>query len=485
MQFLLILALLIAFAVPSADTTPLSSVAYRVGAAAAGLALLLLLATTATRLTAAKLHRNFAQRTAILRRYQWFRWFHAGLLMGVFAITIHVLGWGHLVRNNWGLGGTILLDELLVLAPFLASLVFCWAIFYGVDRAMRELTAESQDATPRVRSRMQYVGFQVRHNLALLLIPILILFAAQDAIRLWAPSEAGPSGVQQLALLGVIGLVMLGFPLLLRWIWQAHPLPEGPLRDRLVRAAGRQRFRVRNILRWNTQGAVVNAAVVGFVPRLRYVLLSDGLLDNMADSEIEAVFGHEAGHIVHRHLFSRLLCLAAVIALVMVLSDLVPQWLGGVAAPLGTLDLSPMVPAGLLIAAVAAMTFWLVFGYCSRKLERQADVYGCRSNSCGNAECQGDHELARSPATAAQLPEVICPTSIEMFISSLEKLAVLNGISRSAASWQHSSIARRVDFLKKMHVDPQVEQRFQRSVKRLNWLLLSVLCGVLGAHFLL
>ena len=45
-----------------------------------------------------------------------------------------------------------------------------------------------------------------------------------------------------------------------------------------------------------------NAAVMGLFPQVRYILLSDLLLETMTDEQVEAVFAHEVGHIVHRHM---------------------------------------------------------------------------------------------------------------------------------------------------------------------------------------
>ena len=61
-------------------------------------------------------------------------------------------------------------------------------------------------------------------------------------------------------------------------------------------------MRYRDILLWKTEYNMGNAAVMGFVPRLRYILMSDLLLETMTDEQIEAVFAHELGHVVHRHM---------------------------------------------------------------------------------------------------------------------------------------------------------------------------------------
>jgi hypothetical protein len=62
----------------------------------------------------------------------------------------------------------------------------------------------------------------------------------------------------------------------------------------------------------------------------------------------------------------------------------------------------------------------------------------------------------------------LCPTGINTHIQALEKVADSNGMSRDRPgwlqSWQHSTIARRVDFLTRVRQDPLVERRFQRRV---------------------
>jgi STE24 endopeptidase len=85
----------------------------------------------------------------------------------------------------------------------------------------------------------------------------------------------------------------------------------------------------------------------------------------------------------------------------------------------------------------------------------------------------------------------LCPTGIKTFISALEKVASLNGISRDRPgffqSWQHSTIARRVEFLQTLLEDRTLEPRFQRKVFFVKWGLLVglgaamvVLLGIQG-----
>jgi STE24 endopeptidase len=120
-----------------------------------------------------------------------------------------------------------------------------------------------------------------------------------------------------------------------------------------------------------------------------------------------------------------------------------------------------------------------VFGFVSRRCERQADIYGCRAVSCGRPDCEGHDEKVVLPAE----PEVLCPTGIRTFITALEKVAYLNGISRDRPgllqSWQHSTIARRVDFLYGMMTDPSVEPRFQQRLAFVKWALILSLGAAL------
>ena len=117
----------------------------------------------------------------------------------------------------------------------------------------------------------------------------------------------------------------------------------------------------------------------------------------------------------------------------------------------------------------------MVFGFLSRRCERQADVYGCRAVSCGRPDCVGhDDGAALAPRAAA-----LCGTGVRTFIYALEKVAQVNGISRDRPgffqSWQHGSIARRVAFLYGLLKDPSAEARFQRRVALVKWGLFVVL----------
>src|SRR5262249_54095102 len=100
----------------------------------------------------------------------------------------------------------------------------------------------------------------------------------------------------------LLAAVFVGMPWTLRLLLGLRPLPDGELRDRLLAASRRLNFRCSDILLWDTHGGGANAMVVGIVPMVRYVLLTDRLTTEMTGDEVEAVFGHEVGHVKHRHM---------------------------------------------------------------------------------------------------------------------------------------------------------------------------------------
>jgi len=114
--------------------------------------------------------------------------------------------------------------------------------------------------------------------------------------------------------------------------------------------------------------------------------------------------------------------------------------------------------------------FLVVFGFVSRKFERQADVFGCRAVSCGRAGCpphlDPNGASGDVPATAA-----LCPVGIRTFANALANVATLNGMEHGRRSWRHGSIARRIAFLEGLEGQPDAERRFQRGVSRLRLVL--------------
>ncbi len=461
MHFLLTLAVVAALVMSeNCPGEPVSGAGYRLLAAIAGMVLVPAFAAVVSAGTAQQLRENSLRQQTLLRQFRRLRKVHAALWLAVAAGIVFGLGWPRLVRVNWHLEHTFLIDDLLVLAPVLLPLVLSWVAFYEVDRQVRAASSAEEAAAAAPLSRGAYVAVHVRHYLAILLAPVLTLLAVQDAVDLLIPGYRR-AGTELAIYAPTIALLIVLFPLFLSGIWETRPLPAGELRDRLERVARRAGLQVRGILVWNTGGLVINAAVAGILPGLRYVFLSDGLLNNLSHDEVQAVFGHEVGHIRHRHLLLRGAALLAPLSLWLTVQQAAPQaadWAGNWLVAGG---LFLQVPTAGIVLAAMTLYMWLVFGPFCRLLEGQADLFSCRL-------------LAAEPAAQP----------VETFISALENLAGCSGVDRKAATWQHASIARRVDFLTRVAAKPEGERRFRRRILVLKALLIAVLAGPVLYHVL-
>jgi Zn-dependent protease with chaperone function len=400
--------------------------------------------------------RDPGQREFLQHRYTSWRFYHLLSLFAVYGLALYVLGWGWVAQGAPVLDATEILpgSALLVLAPFLTALVLSWACFYDADRALHVAAPDSL-ARPPYWSRSAYLTFRVRQNLALVFIPVLLLVIVNDLPRL-LPEAQGEVVAGLVTLLAALA-VFVCIPWIVRLVLGLKPLPPGPLRNRLLAASRRLKVRCSDILLWNTRGGVANAMVVGILPLIRYVVLTDRLVAEMTPDEVEAVFGHEAGHVRHRHMLYYLGFLMVSLAVLAMISELagVKDWWE---------HSSRQYLIAVPLAASLGSYIFVVFGFLSRRCERQADIFGCRAVSCARTDCTS-HESAAvlHPAGGG-----LCPTGIRIFIGALEKVASLNGISRDRPgwlqSWQHSTIARRVEFLQRILADPRLEPRFQRTV---------------------
>jgi len=391
------------------------------------------------------------------------------------AVIQGVLGVGHgalLLTTDWlelcyrlpVVGTWPAVPGLAALAPFLLTLVLVWSALYPSDRAVRQIAFElhllrGQPLRP-VWSRWQHLIYSLRHQVLFVLVPMALILAARDTVyayeeplrRLTRVPYAGDLLIGAVAL-----LVAVIAPALLRRIWVTQRLPDGPLRDRLLALCDRLRLRCREILVWRSGGMVVNAAVMGVVPRWRYVLITDGMLEQLDDTKIEAVFGHEAGHVQERHIPYYLLFALLSGCLVAVFST------AARALPREQYEWA------LAALGVLLLVKWgVVFGWISRRFERQADVCGVRALTLSGLPC--DQPCALHPPSTDRPPEpgALCAAAAHVFSDALHDVAALNGMSAEARSWRHSSIASRSRFIQRLALRPAEVRAFERAVRRVK-----------------
>ncbi len=412
-----------------------------------------------------------ADREHTLRSYHRGRTIQMLALIAVQFAALSLLGWGATVRSWCGVDRPEDLPfgaELLLIAPVLFGLVLSWAAIYPAEQTLAGWSRP-------FGGRWGYVNFQARQHLTLIGLPLGLMVTVRGLE--WAFGEWANGTWMVFGLFGVVGATLVLAPWPLRLILGARPLAPGPIRDRLEAAARRLRFRYSDILLWDTRNGMANAMVAGPVPWVRYVFLSDRLLAELSPPEVEAVFGHEVGHVRHRHFFFYAAFMGLSVAALIGLWVIAVQWLCGEPGSSAIGDSGwqrwEAIPQMLLIGAY----IFVVFGFLSRRCERQADVYGCRAVSCGGT-CEGhaDNELGTFVTG-----DNLCPTGIRTFISALDKVALVNGISRRRPgllnAWLHGTIARRVEFLEGVLADRRTERHFQRRLGLLKWGLLTGLAA--------
>ncbi len=429
--------------------------------------------------------------------------------VGIVATAIVGLGWGWTVQDMLALAepeeGTPMerlapFAEFAVPLPYFLIVFGSWLIYYDVEKALLRSTAPGQ-SQPHFWSRTGYFFHNLRQMGLLVLLPVGLFVAQQSLYRLFP--ETASSDWVRISSLAVLPVFIIVLPLLIKPLLGLQSMPRGPVRDRIESLAGRLGFRYTDLLIWPTCGASVNAMIVGLIPRVRYVIFTDRILEEMPPDEVDAVFGHEVGHAHHGHIWFYALFLALSMTVLAALLLLLAQQLGAaidrnpntwyahlIKEQAGWMALPPVI--------LAAAYVFLFFGFLSRRCERQADIFGCRAVSCANPECSGHDPTTPFPPHGTSL----CPTGIRTFTRALERVGHLNGYSGPEddlqsrrlrgliadllgwlRAWQHSTMPRRVNFLLSLIDEPARERRFQRRVFLLRWGLvlgLGTLLVVLG-----
>ncbi len=419
--------------------------------------------------------------------------------VGLVATCILAFGWGWFVQQTFvvidPIKSKLILApfaELLVPAPYFAILFGAWTVYYDAERTLHQ-TSVLGPVTRTFWSRTGYFMHHLRQFALMVMMPVMLFVTQQSLVRF--AYETTQTDWYRFGSIAMFPVLLLFMPLLIKPLLGLQPMPPGTYRSRLEVIAARLHFRCTDFLLWPTHGATANAMIAGLLPQVRYVIFTDRILDDLPPDELDAVFGHEVGHAKHGHIWLYALFLGLSLTVLATMLLLLQQRLNaaGVRLPEWAEDWIALPPVMLW-----AIYIFLVFGFLSRRCERQADVYGCRAVSCGNSACTGHDETTVYPERARGL----CPTGIRTFVRALERVGLVNshgdpepeqgrqslrtlvkGFFGWLRAWQHSTMSRRVAFLLSLIGDPERERRFQRSITLIRWVLilgLATLFYVLG-----
>ncbi len=217
--------------------------------------------------------------------------------------------------------------------------------------------------------------------------------------------------------------------LILPLFFKFKPLENPSLTARLMALSSRAGTRVRGAFEWklSEKSKKANAALVG-LGNTRRIILSDTLLADFQEDEVEAVLAHEFGHHVHRHILQSIAVQTAATFLGFYLANFALQRVSHYFGFAGLADFANL-PLLALVSTVLSLLLLPAVNAHSRAMERQADAYA----------------LQAIPSKSA-------------FVSSMEKLAALNLAERQPHPWveflfhSHPSIDKRIAFAQRFRL---------------------------------
>lgn len=205
--------------------------------------------------------------------------------------------------------------------------------------------------------------------------------------------------------------------------YRLEPLDRPELAGRLIALARAQGVEALGVYVWElAKTRKANAALVG-LGSTRRILLSDTLLAEYSEDEIEVILAHELAHHVHRDLWKAIAIEAAIALMAGWCADFTRRLIGPVLGFSGPQDLAalPLHLFGAGVVSVAAVPF---VNALSRHNERRADRFAV--------------ELTRRPAA---------------FISAMRRLGAQN-----LAESRPSAITRLI-----FYTHPPVEERIEAA----------------------
>jgi len=354
----------------------------------------------------------------------------------IFALTLYLLGLKYWLLKIPGFSTVSILSSSAAISLFFALLATIW--YYGYPAYRRFFNYPHK--------RWSYIGSQIKLNLPIL-FPWAILTMCYDLITLltW-PSlrNVFETETGQFMFFGLFLIVLAVFlpPLIKHW-WGCSTLPDTDKKRSIVHFLRDTGFKYKDILRWPLlEGRTMTAGVMGLVPRFRYILVTDSLVDILSKGELNAVMAHEMGHIRYRHILFYILFLLGYMVISFGLFDIFVYVMALQPRLFGLLSSQQELQAGIFYSVLSVpvilsivLYFRYIMGFFMRNFERQADLYSARM--VGGPE----------------------PT-----IMSLEKIARFSGQSRHRPSWHHFSIAERVAFLWRYRQDPRLIKRHSRRL---------------------
>lgn len=241
----------------------------------------------------------------------------------------------------------------------------------------------------------------------------------------------------------VLVLIMIFLPYFIQKMWLCEKIEDTELWLRLTKTCQKANFRCAGLRIWTVMNNFHTAAIIGIIPRFRYVMFTKRLLYEVPAECIDAILIHEIGHSYRKHLLILPFILFGMFALPSLFSLL---FFDAFHQALTLMDITYpsklwtfLFPFTIFVpyVVIMALYFRLVFGFFSRMFERQADLHSY---------------VVGSPS--------------EGMINALDQIGITTGNTHNNPSWHHYSISERIGFLKKALEHPEIIEKHHKSVKR-------------------
>ncbi len=354
-------------------------------------------------------------------------------LLFYLIIYQYILDAGRLFKMIPGTQNIQIINVTWELLLYLAGL----AVYYGTSYV-------SVYHYSRPETRSSYASRQLRLLLPFA-IPFLLITLALDIFNVAAGSSQTKSEMLEwfsVAFSFILMILLLIFlPYFIQKIWQFGPLQEGELKDRLTKLCQKANFKHAGMKTWTIMHDQLTAGIIGIIPRFRYVMFTDRLLNELPAESIEAILAHEIGHNTHRHLLLYPFILAGMIVSSGLFFYFFSEPLLNILEQMNALhpsiwwDLFNPLLIFCLYAGIIIVYFRFVFGYFSRLFERQADLH--------------IFDVGIAP---------------QHMISALEGVANICG-GYDMPNWHHYSIKQRIEFLKACEAKPANVKKHHRKVR--------------------
>lgn len=393
------------------------------------------------------------------------------LIVASHAVVVIMFGWLDVLRH--AMGDMLLIEQLVAILLPIVGIAATWWIDYPIEKRLRDAMLLSRldrgaSVHPMPR-RLAFVWTQLRLQILPMLAPLLLIAGVGEIIRFAAQGIADEQlqfWMSEGATIVSAACIFIIAPLLARVLLSVRRLEDGALREMLLDVCRAHRVKVREVLVWDTGGVMINAAVMGLVGRLRYILMTDALLEAMDRPQLLAVMAHEIGHARKHHMPWMVVTLLAtlVLASLAVATPLMAwAWYTGK----WQFQSSIMDMSVTLVALAIAL---VMFGWICRRFERQADTfavvhlseYGPAANATiaiEHADKQGDVEAEQEKYNGR-----VTATAVNAMQSALQAVAQLNMIDSHRHSWRHGSIAWRQQYLQQLIGEPVNRLSIDRTV---------------------